>query len=625
MTALLATAAVTALCVVGWGLGRPVVAFLDPARRLNGLERFLTAALVGAMSEAALVALIGAWEYSARSMALLLVFSAAAAVVFNRHLPLRVARAFAMDLPTRWIAVGIVFLLVLVAVGAFAPPADHDAMRYHASLMRRDLEWGKIAVRYGWGVYEFMPPLAEMLFRMVYALGGTSAAQLLTSIWLAAAAASAGALAGRLGAGASVAALAALLLIGQRMSIHMGATINVDFSLAAYFGLSVSLALLWRQEPAPRLGVLLGLMVGGLANVKYHGFVLAGCLALPLAYDAIRGRIPWSGAMKIAAVAAVLVLPILGRNLMVAGNPVFPMFHDLFGPDNLDIFGGPKMENRRGEDILFMLSLPWNIFTDQLKFDGLQFGFPFLLLFLPFAFIAPDERKRILLIVCFLYLAAWGLTMPHLLRFFAPLLPLLCVLAADGAVRIARLAYSEGRAARVTFAVLVVAGIGIQSMFVAATALRRLPVVFGRESALDYLEQKSFLDITHVRACRYLEENLRPGETYLSLLQDPTFYCPQRPIVVQILPDDAERLYKSGALPRISAQDLARRLAAANLRYVLAPRLFVYDSHHKMVFIQHRFNDLVLPILDRMSPILETRSARIYDGASVIAALREGH
>lgn len=622
MASIVAIASVFAMCIVACGLGRPVLDYLDNNRRLNPLERIVVAGLLGAMVEATIVALVGSYEYSTWSMTAVLATSGVIALALNRRTELpRSALLAGLTPAAQCMIAGALILWLLVAAGAFAPPADHDTMRYHGTLIRRDFELARIAVHYGWSAYEFMPPLSELLSRMAYALGGIGAAQFLTSVWLAAAAAGAAILALRIGAGSTAAALAALLVIGQRVSIHLGAAVTVDFALATFLAASTALLLAWRDAPTPRLAILLGLVLGGMANVKYHGFVLAAILALPMFWAAARRRIPAPQLITVAAIATLAVLPLLIRNLSVTGNPVFPMFHHIFGPENLDIFAEPGMSNRRGEGLAFLFSLPWTIFTSQLTFDGLQFGFPFVLIFLPFAFVAPRPEKWLLLGVAGLYLAVWGAAMPHLLRFFIAVLPVLGALAADGATRVAHLAWSLGRPAKIAFAGLVAVGLFVQSMFIAATTLRRLPAALGLESQVDYLEQPAFLEVTHARACQFIEENLRPGETYLSLLQEPTFYCPQRSAIVQLLPGDAEWLYKrSKSLPQVPAAQLARFLSESRLRFVVTPQRVVYDDH-KLVFAKYRFDDTLLPVLRQLSPILETKSARVYDGDAVIRAL----
>lgn len=616
---MIALAAVAALILVSWGLGRPIVQAFAPDRILP-LERILANVLVGAAIEALLIALVGAVDYSPRSMAILLALSGLAAIATNRHLPRPSLPHLALDRYAGLILIVAGLLVLLAAVGAFAPPSDHDTLRYHASLIRRDLELGTIRAHYGWSVYEFMPALAEMLYRQVHALGGVSAAQLLTVAWLAGAAASAAALTLRLGGSPLAASLAVLLVVAQRVSIHLSAAISVDFALATYFGTLLSLTLLWRENPQPRTAILLGLLAGGLMNVKYHGLVAAVCLGLPLAWDALRRRVPWSQLLLLGAIAALILAPLLVRNLAVAGNPLFPMFHQVFGPENVDIFAEANKQNRRGEGLALFLDLPWQIFVNQLRFDGFQFGFPFILLFLPFAFLTARPQRLFVLTIAVLYLLVWGALMPHLLRFFIPMFPILCALAACGAIRVADAARS-GRATTAVIAAIVLLAGATQAMFVGSTALRRLPVVFGAEAPLAYLEQPAFVRGAHARACQYISENLKPGETYLALFRDPTPYCPQTTAFLQLLPGDVPLLYKKQPLPPIPADEVARLLSEANVRFVAHTKLYGYDDH-EMVFAKARFDDTLLPLLQRLQPILDTPSARIYDGAAVIRALR---
>lgn len=172
-------------------------------------------------------------------------------------------------------------LFGLLALSALAPPIDHDTIRYHLTLPRRDLELGRITLWFGWSIYEFFPPLASLLTRMAFALGGAEAAQMLNVAWVGLAACWAGLLVRRLGCGPQAALAAALLVVGQRVTLNLGSAVTTDFPLVAFIGAAVTVAL------SKRHAVALGLLLGAAMACKYHGIVAALALLVPL------GGWPW--------------------------------------------------------------------------------------------------------------------------------------------------------------------------------------------------------------------------------------------------------------------------------------------------------------------------------------------
>lgn len=608
--------ATLAACV---GIGRPLLARLDTDGALLPLERALAAPLLGAMPLAALIATVGGVVYSAASMAALLVVTVAAAAIAGGYRGLVLSRFAACPWTRAFLALSAV-LVMLSAVGAFAPPADHDTVRYHAMLARRDLEWGYIAAHWGFSVYEFMPPLVELLYRPAFALGGGSGAQLLTAAWAAAAALAAAIVAGRLGAGSWAQALAGLFLLAQRATINLGAAMTAEFGVAAYVGLVFVALLAWRERGGGQLALLAGLALSGLALVKLQGLVVAACLAPPVLWAALRGRVAWREAALTVATVVVLLLPLLVRNAVVAGNPVFPAFHNLFGADNLDVFADGLAANVHGEGILFVLSLPLRIFLKQNDFDGMQFGFPVVLVFLPLALGTRDRAAVSAWTALALYVIAWALIMPQMLRFFIGVMPLMAGLAAVGAGRAAALAQRE-RVARFALVLLAAVVVLSQAGFAAATAARRLPMVLGFVAPLDYLESRPFQWSTYAAVCDFVAARMAPGDTYLAILSDPTYHCPQKSAFPQLLPEDAPRLYKRGGLRPVAAGELAGMMQVATVRWVILTKN-LYANEELLVFAKHRYDKVVIPVLAGLAPAFETKTAVVYDGPQTIAALR---
>lgn len=590
------------------GLGRPLVRRLVPA--LGPGERLALAPLLGAVPLAVMVQVVGAWRYDFTAMAMVL----AVALVFAAGLPRSLP-----PLPWRWWPWGwlLVALFGLLALSALAPPIDHDTIRYHLTLPRRDLELGRITLWFGWSIYEFFPPLASLLTRLAFALGGGEAAQMLNVTWVGLAAIWAGLLVRRLGCGPQAALAAALLVVGQRVTLNLGSGVTADFPLAAFIGAAVTVALSPQRDKGSV--VALGLLLGAAMACKYQGMVAALAVLAPLAILAVGQRRGLGYVIGAGLVAALVLAPVLLRNYAVTGNPVFPTAHPLFVDGGLDVFAPFTQAMTRQNIPGGPWALPWTMFILQDAFDGLQWGFPFILLGFPFAFFRQGNGRLIILSMVVLYVALWWLAMPHLLRFLLPMLVPLCALSAAGLAQVAGVAVPWFRS---VFAGVMVVGTAVQALFVGSSALYRLPVVFGLIDIRQALEVTAFRYYSLISPCLWLAENLQPGQTYLALVNDPSFYCPQKTALHTLRPGEERAFYTHHGAAPLSAVEIARWLRHDNVRYVLKARNLGADDE-RYAFAKHRFDPVVVPVLAGQIPLLDSPSGMIYDAVPLIAALEQ--
>jgi len=584
------------------GLGWPLVRRLVPG--LDEGERLALAPLLGALPLALLVQAVGAWRYDFVAMAVLLALALAFGIGLPRSVP---------SFPWRWWPWGgmLAALFGLLALSALAPPIDHDTIRYHLTLPRRDLELGRITLWFGWSIYEFFPPLASLLTRMAFALGGAEAAQMLNVAWVGLAACWAGLLVRRLGCGPQAALAAALLVVGQRVTLNLGSAVTTDFPLAAFIGAAVTVAL------SKRHAVALGLLLGAAMACKYHGIVAALALLVPLGGVAVVRRRGLAYVIGAGVVAALVLAPVLLRNYVVTANPVFPTAHPLFVADGLDIFAPLTQALSRLQPPGGLWALPWTMFILQDAFDGLQWGFPFILLGLPFAFFRPAGGRLMVLSMVVLYVVLWWLAMPHLLRFLLPILVPLCALATVGLAQVATVSVPWFRP---VFTAAIAVGMVVQSLFAGSSALYRLPVVFGLVDIRQALEVPAFRYYSLISPCLWLAENLKPGQTYLALVNDPSFYCPQKAALHGLRSGEEGAFYSTGGVASLSAAEIAQWLRRDNVGYVLMARNLSADDE-RYAFAKHRFDKVVIPVLAGHTPLLDSPSGMIYDAGPLIAAL----
>ncbi len=614
---MIAALVVIAMLAAMTGLGLPMVRLLGAG--LTEAERWLASLLVGALPLALAIQVVGWWHYSLTAMAGVLALSLVPAAWSLRNhglmWPSRPRGPVAMTL-----LMVIVLLLGLAALSAFGPPTDHDTLRYHLTLPRRDLELGHIRPWFGWSAYEFFPPLGGLLTRLAFSLGGASAAQLLNVAWAAAAAAAAGLLVRRLGGGHATALAGATLFLAQRVVVNLSGAVTTDMQLAACLtaALMVGLAMLEKRHATRRTALLLGLLLGTALCLRYQAAIAVAAILLVLS-GARRSPLPFVPA---GLVAAALLLPVLVRNALITGNPVFPTFHPLFVADAVDLFNryqAVMAAHTAGTGGFGML--PWAMHIDQNGFDGLQFGFPFALIAIPFAFAAKWRGRLICLAVWGLYVVAWWFTMPHLLRFHLPVLAIVAALTALGLARVMEVARTLRGFAPIAGLFLVM-GVGLQSLFVASTAAYRLPPALGLLDKVAALEAPAFVFYSLGAPCHWLEARLQPGERYLALVNDPSFHCPQAAAMHQLEPGEETAYYGRTPMPPVGAGELAARLEARNVRYILvAPNPGTDDE--PLMFAKHRYDALVLPLLPQVPPLFKAPSGNVYDAAQVIAALRD--
>lgn len=601
-------------------LGRPVVRRLDAECDLKWTERLLAATAVGCLPLAAAVWVIGSLRYDGPAMAGVLAVALAVGLALNGRRPPTLPAGLRPRSRVETLIAGLCLALALAEVlTALAPPSDHDSLRYHLALARRDLEEGRLAVHYGWSAYEFFPPLAPLLTRIAFALGSAQGAQVLNALWAPVAALAALAVAHRLGAGRIAALGAAAMVLSTRMVIHLAGGVGVDLPLAAFAGTLFVLLAVLAEKPQPRLGLLTGLTAAALVNTKHQGLVAVACLCLPLLpalFGSAQGR---RAALTAAATAAALLTPWLIRNGLVTGNPLFPAFHHVIAPEGIDIFADGVAANRHGSGLGFMLAVPWLVFIEQQRFDGLHFGFPLILIGLPFALPGAGRIRWAALAAVVLYLLAWAAIMPQMLRFLLPMLPLMAALAAVGLERAAALGRVHA-AARLGLASALGLAILVQGGFLAATLRRKVPPVLGLESAETYLAQPAFRWSAHAEACGFVAARLEDGEHWLGLMNDPSYYCPQASAFPQIRPGDEADLYTRRPLPAVAPAELAEAMKQRRVRWVLVVNNLGVDVE-PLVFAKHRYDRVIEPVLAGLAPSFIGPTARVYQGADVIRAL----
>lgn len=621
---------VAALFLVFAGIGVAVIGRLDPKAALRPAERLVVGTNAGALIGGFAVWSVGSAVFSAASMLGVLGALALAAVPgLRREISLLAGlRPSRPDAVTRALIALCVLLGVSSIVASFAPPVDADTLRYHFALARRDMELGRIASLYGWSTFDFFPQLGELLFRFALILGGPAGAHLVATGFVLLNAAGIAVLGRRAGLTETGAWAASLLYLALRTSIEQAGSGNVDHILASFVSAALLVLLAWRKVGGWGLMIIFGVLLGAATNVKYHGLVVVACLGLFAFADAVLRRAPLLPVVAAGAIAAALFVPIAVRNVTATGTPFFPLLNHVFNADGVAFYEGAA-DTWRPQNVIDVLLMPFAIFLQPGRFDGQQIGVPFLLMLMPFAPWARLDRRALGLLAAVFatYAVVWYLVTSLDVRYLVPFICVPVILAAAGAAAVWGWITDHAALRRAWIVVLCIGAAG-QLLFFSATMLRRLPPVFDAGRVTAYLELPFFVNLTHYRACNFLQSRLAPGEKYLSILRSPTSFCPMDSLLVQFEDNERPYLYSKRPAPPLTPSEIAARLERHNVRFVLSP-VDLETARPARITVQavrlefaRFYTDAVVDAVATLQPVFRSDSALVFEAEPVIAALR---
>jgi hypothetical protein len=351
-------------------------------------------------------------------------------------------------LPREPLAIVLAAALLVVVAGLWAqtlrPIVAWDADVYHLTVPRLYLEHGGFR-RIPFNVYSNWPLAVQLLFALamtvkdyilatalhfgfgviLVALVGAVAARAATPLW---------------------GTIAAALVLLHPVFLYEVRVAYVDVACALFLFaafLALHRALDDRARERQWL-VLAGTACGLLAATKLNGGFGAICVAaVYLGSRLYSGARPGALARPLlvfAAPIAVLVVPWLAKSLFLTGNPVYPLFHDLFGgPEWSPALASAHRAWQRsigmGRSPFDLLLLPARVLFSggegYARFDGRLH--PLAGILLPVALVAARHQAlaRRALAVAGLWFVLWAASSQQM-RFLIPVLPLLAVATAVG-------------------------------------------------------------------------------------------------------------------------------------------------------------------------------------------------
>jgi hypothetical protein len=611
MTEIANLALALAICAVSLGLGTLALAPLDRLRACDGATRVTSALLLGYLIVHFAVWGVGSLRYDAPTMGGLLAALAVGGSFGLSRVDYHELRQWCAGI-THWIrgeiwaavALAVLVGLILTTIlGGLAPPSDFDGLNYHLALAKFDLERGFIRP-WDHHVFGYFPALAEMIDRLALALTGPKAAQVVNGLTAAATAGLLAALARSAGAGRGTAVAAAILYLSIRGVAWESGTTYVELMLGAYSLGAFAVLETWRRAPSLGLAALFGLLIAGAINTKYHGFAAALAFAPSLLWE-LRRAIDLRQIVGAAVVALAAILPFTVRNVVVAGDPVYPLFEMT---EYIGTIG-------TGKNFASLLRAPWDISMYGARyFDGHVLGTPYLLALLPWVFAAREGRSLALraLAPAGVYFVLWFFLLSQQVRFLLPVMPFLCLAAAIGGAAAWRTVKTHILARACFLVLLAILAIG-QAAYVGATALVRAPIILGLMDETTYFTRIPTIQGSHFVPCRYLTEQLKPGETYIMFLSLRSYYCPQSSLTSIDTSTDARHI--------------ATEMSEKRVRFLIVEIGNEQRNYPDGRTFRHQIDParMVGPMLDRalkrIEPVFRDDFAAIYDTKDIVRAL----
>ena len=505
------------------------------------------------------------------------------AVVFGVHSLWKLARS-AGHFGHACLALTFLSWLVSLILG-FLPITARDALIHHLAVPKWWLIEGRI-FSIPWHDWSYYPMLLQVGFTGLISLGHlelTPLYHLLYGILLACSVAEltracSGTARTQLLAAATVALLPAV--------IKLEAIPLVDLGLALFSTLTLLGVVRWYHEGSLKVLIGAGLSLGFALSTKYNGLLFVASV-LPFALiGAVQAKRSGAEIVKAILIIGIFALlanaPWLGRNYLITGNPLYPLYQSKLGPpstvppDPKAARGLTPLQTRlllHGESLPELALLPVRIFVqgedeNPRLFDGRLS--PFLLLaILPAFFIRQNPAVALLSGSSFLYFFLSLLMADARVRYLAPLFGSLAALSALGFLELERRLKPNWQqflcAAAVLFQALW-AIIYVQGLAAKSLATEYFSGALPREA---YLEKT----VPEYGIARYMNEHLpQASRTYLVLTGNRFFYF-DTPVVSSGHASAGEllRWIRSSKVP----DDIYSKLTERDITHLLlhAPRL----------------------------------------------------
>jgi hypothetical protein len=307
----------------------------------------------------------------------------------------RTLREMAADARAQWraavaaaplLAVCGVFALGLASIGAWLPTMLADDLAYHLALPSQLLRGAVYQPEPAEQIWALAPWLGDVLQGIAQVLAGREARGAVNSLWLLSAVAGLWNVARYLGVDAHARWLVVALF--GTLPLLAGLLVGMQSELPAT-ALLLALAVAIFRSEGGNLALAGAVLVAGLFELK-SGHAVAALVLLIWALARARGRLAWKRVLPALALFLVLASSSYVFAYASTGNPLFPLFND--------VFASPLMPARQLDDPRwhagFGFTLPWAITFDTARYlEAWDGGFGFVLIALAGAWLLALAKR----------------------------------------------------------------------------------------------------------------------------------------------------------------------------------------------------------------------------------------
>lgn len=435
---------------------------------------------------------------------------------------------------------GILFVELLLCL---TPPVSRDALIHHLAIP-------KLWIRHGgfyempWAAFSYFPMNIDLLYLVALLSGNDRVPAFIHLLfgW------GTGCLVYRYlrdHTGRAWGLLGLLVFVSTPMVMRLSVTAYVDLGMIFFTTAGVLSFLRWRdgRYENGKWFLVSAACMGLAAGTKYNALIswvfLNGAVCYLYAKDTGRQMQAIRRGALFFLVALAVVSPWLVKNIVLTGNPIYPLMDSVFSfihggrvqaafltAGDAEGGGFNFFRNRAflyGEDLWQILLLPLRIFFEgkdhsPQHFDGILN--PLFAFAIPFAFIGSRKGHRsfFLLFIAFVFVVS-ALTADLRIRYILPILPFMTILAVTGirngtewlAGRRQSPLRQAGRAVPIAIALLMAANFSYMGHQFAA--VRPMPYILGEESRDEFLSRQ----IGSYPAMAFINRTL-PGDAVVYLL-----------------------------------------------------------------------------------------------------------
>lgn len=401
----------------------------------------------------------------------------------------------------------IAALAILNIFAALAPPHSSDAVAYHLAIPKIFAEHGGI-IEVPYMVTSNYPLATEMLFLDGYLLKGGVLSEMMAA-YIALLLTAAIFVFANKHFGRKTAIVSAAVFYTLPIVSVFNIRGFVDISTALYAMAALIALFKWNETRDTKLLALTGILAGTAASTKLSAYAIAAAMFLAVACLSRKEKLA-KAAKNIsvyAIAAAAMIAPWMAKAYAYTGNPVYPLFSNVFGGKYLTeglltVWVKESLAfTGTGTGVIDLVKLPWNMTMHAPLFGELLGIGPVFLAFIPALLLMKrvDGKIKGMLAMAAALLIVWFYTAQSLRYIFFAY----AILAIASAYSISRLLSEKGTGKAIGAALVFTMLLNLALW--AGANNDEVKVVAGLTDKESYLSQK----MENYNLLKYANENLK--------------------------------------------------------------------------------------------------------------------